>query len=91
MTLAYELAELIRSCARDVCSAENLCDAMTLRVESLAPLTASLPGGVRLSGEHLRVCAGVRDRLFCGACVLALQSAGGQVYYIVDILSEEEL
>ncbi len=90
MTQAYELAELIRDAARRVCRAENLCDAAPLYIESIAPLCVSL-AGVRLPSETVSVCTGAADKLSPGCTALALKAAGGQRYYIIDLLSREDL
>ncbi|MBQ6163690.1 MAG: hypothetical protein IK118_05330 [Clostridia bacterium] len=89
MTDAFEFAELIRDAARRVCRAENPCDAVTLRVDAVSPLTVRL-AGVPLPAENVSVCAGAAERMTDGCLALALRAAGGQRCYIVDALSQEE-
>ena len=89
MTQAFELAELIRDAARRVCRAEHPCDAVTLRIETVSPTVVSL-NGVRLPERAVRVCDGAAEKLAAGDAALALKAAGGQRYYIVDVLRQEE-
>ena len=87
MTQAFEFAELIREAAKRVCRAENPCDAVTLYVDALSPLEIR-NADVLLPRECVRICAGAAQRLSSGCAVLALKAAGGQRYYIVDVLEE---
>lgn len=90
MTQAYEMAELIRDAARRVCRAENLCDAVPLYIETTSPLAARLAGTLLPRGA-VSVCAGAAGRLSPGCTALALKASGGQRYYIIDLLQQEEL